>query len=897
MRKFTRKSITITLLVALLVSVLPAEFSFAAVPTSISQPAEVTTFKSTENFDQEYLRGYVTSDDDRVLKVIYRTPLETSLFRLSLYRTGADKGDMNLDIFINPKMEYASDGTPTYNFTYYLNMEGLQIPDGRYTIYIRRCATALDAASLKYKNSGVLNKNMVIQVTDGKVKILRYSDVISYNREIMAIGEAYDTSLYLDEKLEDIRFVLRNPVTSIYSDMTWDKISYINTVSDRVTSGAFTDYDKLRKIYEYAASNFYYDSVAFQTHDNQYAHPYDNIRSFEQGLTTVNSQQGRVYTTCQGYSAIVIALARAQGIPARLVYGHRAAVPSHDWTTEAHVNVRDHWWVEAWADGRWIFIDPTVGTTNKYDSSTDKWTTTGLTNYTYFDPTEEQIATSHLYFNIYPDYRYGYYIDNPYEIATLGTFLNQYSEVDPESDDYSYAVIGNQIQNGKIMNSQYSYYDYTTWGDGIKSHFMTDGRGNVSQIQWSNNGFTGALSLPDFTSMKLLSSHGNKYETVDLSGNTALEKVYLYGNNIVSMDLTNCYNAWYVRCKNNPMKELTMYLNGKNRTFTAGDNGTFYFTLDTRYTNSAFSLYSRPDTGYKLEGVYSTGTGNLLSTKKTWHFTPKANGYEIVFKLDPNSYKYTILPGDDVEGAQEIKADYLEAALKRLQELGYYTPHFYEKQTVYTGSMVDAAVKFQVMHDLPNTGNIGKMTWQILFSEDAEPMVSDYEYLQIQADYEARKALEEEAKKVAKAVKIHAASQAASGSMNLTWTTEQVSTGDILLDTEISSLLPLDEGAEAYFDGFEIWKSTSKTSGYKLLHDTISDSADTDFDDTDSVIIGSDQPSSDVTKAEEAGGNTYKDGSSMKKGTRYYYKVRAYKLIGDDKVYTVWSNITYKKAK
>ena len=134
------------LLVALLVSVLPAELSYAAVPDEINDPAEVTTFKSSETFDLEYLRGYVTKEDDQVLKVIYRTPLETSLFRLSLYRIGDDDGgDMDLDIFLEPALQPASDGTLTYNFTYYLNMPVLEIPDGRYTIYIRRWATPEDA--------------------------------------------------------------------------------------------------------------------------------------------------------------------------------------------------------------------------------------------------------------------------------------------------------------------------------------------------------------------------------------------------------------------------------------------------------------------------------------------------------------------------------------------------------------------------------------------------------------------------------------------------------------------------------------------------------------------------------------------------------------------------------
>ena len=851
MKKRTLKTITLSLLVALLVSVFPAEFSFAAVPDTISQPTEATSFKSTENFDQEYLRAYVTQADDRVLKVIYRTPLETSLFRLSLYRVGENKGDIDLDLFIQPKIQYASDGTPTYNFTYYINMEGLEIPDGKYTIYIRRCETEIDAANLKYTGSGVLNKNMVIQVTNGKVKILRYTDVINYNREIMAIGENYDTSLYLDPSLEDIRFVLRDPVTGIYDTMSRHKTSYISEISDFVCRDADTDYEKLRKIYEYAASNFYYDTIAFQTHSNQYANPYDNIYNFEHGAYSANSQAGRVYTTCQGYSAIVIALARAQGIPSRLVYGHRAAVPSNDWITENNINVRDHWWVEAWVDGRWIFIDPTVGTTNKYNSETGKFSYYGLTNYTYFDPTEEQIATSHLYFNIYPDYRYGYYIDNPYEMDMLTEFLDSWSDIYPDEYEYYYEIYADQLQNGELMNEDYASYDTKTWGDGKKTHFMTDGRGNVSQIQWSDYGFTGALNLPDFKHMKVLSSHGNLFETVDLSGCTALEKVYLYSNRITSIDLSDCRSAWYIRCKNNPMKEATVYTNGRNRTFTAGDNGTFYFTIDTRYLDSEFSLYSRPDTGYKVEGIYSTATGAKLSTKKTWHFEPKASGYEIVFALDPDSFKYTLNPGDSGE-RQEEKADYIAAAAKRLEELGYYEPSYWDDPVVYSDSVERGVVKFPVMHNLENNGIIDEDTWSVLFSYDALEMVDEYEYRQILDEYEAMKELRAETELFMSEVSVQAASEASSGAMKITWTAS----------------LPEDADEEYSIDGFEVWKSTSKTSGYKMMRDT-----------------------------ENAEKFSYKNTAGLKKGTRYYYKVRAYKLIGEEKIYSDWSNVTYKKAK
>lgn len=867
MRKRVLRTITLTLVAALFVAVFPAEPSYAAL-SKVSYPARVTTFKSTQNFEDEYLRAYIPADDDSLLKVVYRTPLETSLFRLSLYRIGENKGDMHLNIFIQPIQKTAADGSPTYNFTYYLSMEDYDIPDGRYNIYIRRCATAEDAAALDYKSSGVLNKNMVVEVKNGKPRLLRYQDVINYNRSIQAIGDLYDLSRYLDPALEDIRFVLRNPATNVYSTMTADKIAFFQTISDRVCNGAYSDYDKLRKIYEYAAANFYYDTIAFQTHSNQYADPYENIRNFEYGLSSVNSQTGKVYTTCQGYSAIVIALARAQKIPCRLVYGHRLAVPSNDWLTENNIDVRDHWWVEAWVNGRWVFIDPTVGTTNKYNSSTGVWATTGLTNYTYFDPSEEQIATSHVYMNIYPDYRYGKYITNEAEISTLLAFLNSTSTVDTDSDDYSY--FNKTETNGRLLNPAYSPYDKETWGDGKKSHFMTDGRGNVSQIQWSDKGFTGALNLPDFKKMTLLSSHDNGFTSADLSGCTKLKKVYLYDNALTSLDLSDCRALSYVRVQDNPLKTLSIYVNGRNRTFTAEEHGTFYFTTDSRYVD-VFSLYAQPELGYKLKGVYSTSTGNRLSTKTTWHFKPQAFGYALRFTLDPDSYKYILYPDE----ARSSRLPYVQAAAKRLAELGYYQPA--SGQTVgeekrYDATMVEAAVKFQVVNAINNTGNIGKTTWAALFSENAIPMVEESTYPQVLADYEAHKAAEADAKADMATVTVKASSTAGKGVMKLKWTVS----GPVAGAPAIVTSNPAQDGTAVLtqdptalgISGYEVYRSTKKTSGYKKLFT---------FDDPEKLSC--------------------KNTSGIKKGNRYYYKVRAFRQVGEKKFYTAWSNITYKTAK
>ena len=842
MKKRILRFVSTALVAALMIATVPADFAFAAL-SKVNSPAQVTTFKSTENFEKEYVRAYVT--DDTVLKVNYKTPLETTLFRISLYRVGENKGDMDLDVFVDAVQSYAADGTTLYGFTYYLDMERFDVPSGYYNLYLRRCATAADAETKDYKSSGVLYKNMEIKVTGGKVKILRYKDVIEYNQSIKNIGALYSTDRYLDDTLEDIRFVLRNPATNVYAEMTSSKIYYIKTVSDRITQGAASAYEKLQKIYEYTAKNFYYDSVAFQTHSYQYADPYDNIYNYENRLSSANSVTGSVYTTCQGFSAIYLALARAQDIPTRFVYGHRLAVPSNDWLTEDNIDVRDHWWTESYVDGRWIFADPTVGTTNKYNKTTGVWTYTGLTNYTYFDASDEQVATSHVYMNIYPDYRAGKYIDDEYEMNLLRQFFAQ--------------TIGDTgLTNGTKMDASYSPYDTSTWGDGTKSHFMTNGRGKTSQIQWSNKGFTGALALPGFTKMSLFSSHNNKYETANLSGSPALKSVYLQDNKLTCVDLTDCYKLSYVRAQNNPMKSLSIYVNGMNRTFTAGENGTFYFTLDTRYTNSSFSLYSNPAIGYKLGGVYSTGTGNRLSAKTTYHFTPKASGYSIRFVLNPDSYKYFLAPGESAS----TKLPYIQAAAKRLNELGYYDPsagndylYFAETQkkageeTSFTEELKEAVIKFQVMHGISNTGNIGSETWSALFSGSAKSMVSDAEYAQVLAEYEAMMAQREEVTAQMTQVLLKASSTAVKGAMKLSW--------------EVSS--EVQDASAVQVDGYEIYKSTSKADGYELLSDT--------------------------------SGTKFKNTSSLKKGTRYYYKVRAYKEVGGQRIYSPYSNVTYKIAK
>ena len=227
------------------------------------------------------------------------------------------------------------------------------------------------------KPGPVIYKNCAFRVTNGHFSILQYDKVISENARIdKNANKKKKASAFKKTNLSDVK-----------------------TVSNQVVKGATTDCEKLLKIYEYIAENFYYDDVAFRTSSKQYVDPYKNLYNMRNKKKSANSEDGKVSTTCVGYSAAVCALARAQGIPTRIVNGHHISLNGteyNNWSTEKNITKLDHWRNECYVDGCWITVDAAPGNSNKWDSNTNTWTYTGLTNYIYFDPTPEQLATSHM---------------------------------------------------------------------------------------------------------------------------------------------------------------------------------------------------------------------------------------------------------------------------------------------------------------------------------------------------------------------------------------------------------------------------------------------------------------------------------------------------------------------
>ena len=101
---------------------------------------------------------------------------------------------------------------------------------------------------------------------------------------------------------------------------------------------------------------------------------------------------------------------------------------------------------------------------------------------------------------------------------------------------------------------------------------------------------------------------------------------------------------------------------------------------------------------------------------------------------------------------------------------------------------------------------------------------------------------------VVEALKITASSTAGKGYIKVKWTVK---------------------GDAAVADGYQVYRSVKRNSGYgtKPYFTT------------------------------KAGATSYKNTKNVKKGTRYYYKVRAYKVVDGKKVYSDWSNKAYRIAK
>lgn len=150
-------------------------------------------------------------------------------------------------------------------------------------------------------------------------------------------------------------------------------------LADKITKNKETDYEKILAIHDWVAENIYYDF------DSYYAGTYPSGKAID----VLNSKK----SVCEGYANLTASLARLSGIPCRKVSGYALGISSQGkWTDENINNDTNHAWNEAYVDGKWIILDTTWSSRNKFQKGKfDK----KEQNRQYFDSTMEFFSLSH----------------------------------------------------------------------------------------------------------------------------------------------------------------------------------------------------------------------------------------------------------------------------------------------------------------------------------------------------------------------------------------------------------------------------------------------------------------------------------------------------------------------
>lgn len=512
------------------------------------------------------------------------------------------------------------------------------IDEGTYHLTIAKAVTAKDAdisndASTKWyegtlggsSSKGYIYKEALLTVSKGNEnnpKLIKYDTVISNNEKVRNMNEPGSYLSYRDVYMKDVSFVFKDPKTGKTSPMTSSRVSYVKKVSDSITSGASSDMEKLEKIYEYVSENLYYDRLAYEKGKYQYSNPYLNLYNMRNKISSANSYKGKVAATCQGYSSMTAVLARAQGIPARLVQGHHISQPITTWEdiSDKNVSRNTHWWTEAYVDGRWITLDTNSATYNRWTrssfSDSGTWKHSGTATYAFFDPSPEHFSTSFICNSIYKGSTDGKNLGRKSEQDKLRTF---------------FAIKRNGVTNGKRLNKKYSSRDISTWGTGASGNFLTNGYGRTAQISWNKKKLYGSMDLSGFYSLTSLSVSGNNISALKLSGCSSLKKLDASYNSLKSSDTASLSKLTSINLRGNRLSSVKFRHSSKKITISSNSkSGSFGFKY-SKSSSRKVTLYINKTKDLRYLGVYSS-SGKKLSSKTTYSFTPTRSFYTIKYK-------------------------------------------------------------------------------------------------------------------------------------------------------------------------------------------------------------------------------------------------------------------------
>jgi transglutaminase-like putative cysteine protease len=620
----------------------------------------VTTFKSSNTTDNDYFECTIFNDSTITISIMGKTydSGNNSWIKFFIRQSNGSYGRNYVEIGLNDDGTYA--GRLSFRDS---------LSDGEYLLAARLSSDADSSVSSAYSIKGV-----PLKIKDGKAYFLQYQSLINQNIQLREAAD-YDPYRYLDKNGADIK--------ETGGGLTDTQVQYLQRVADDITANATTMMEKMMLIHNWVSDNLYYDHSLDNTGIIDYEkNPYTLVKSIKDGNKTK--------TRCNGFAAIVAMLARCENIPCRTVIGHAISMPSQRWETESTaLNKDDHYWNEAYVDGRWALLDCTRDCVNSYNK--DKtWTKNNFVRYDYFDPTDESIAVTHLSLKYYAPSAEGVEISNEEEIAQLKTFLN-------------YTKDGKK--NGTVINSNYSENNTKTWGA-----LSADADGNVDKIDWSGKKtLAGPLNLSKLSQLKQLTIYTNKITSLTVPAGDNLQRIYANYNSLKKIDVTSLTNLKELAVLNNSLTSAKYKFNVETDsvddagvpttttttytgTLTAGANGTF--GLHYNQTNGTHRLVAYPASGYALKGWY-TASGTLISSKadvtltnrKTYSYNAKFVRADKTVITSISGYgKKVTLTYDEVKGAAKYYIYRSTKSGSGYKKIGSSTSLKYVNSTVIGGT-------------------------------------------------------------------------------------------------------------------------------------------------------------------------------------------------------------------
>lgn len=485
--------------------------------------------------------------------------------------------------------------------------------------------TGYDTGSAFEKGAGTGAGSAVFSLAENSAAYA--TDYAEYTERILQNGAMYkeaekmsakEREKYLDKSLSDM-------FETDYRGMTVSEQAEIKAFADKLireNGYPYSTEGKLKVFHDWIKKNFYYyryvTELDFLT---QYGSKVDSPIT----LLRCYQDYGKVAARCNGYTAMFVALARSQDIPACALAGYyntatrRNGLGGTEWNVpgseDSSTVIETHQWSMAYSDYRWIVVDCNADCYNQYYSADhDCYWYTSKESYragnedNYFNPTAARLAQSHIIYRIRGHIK----MTNEDEKNQLKAFLEQ-------SDGAE--------KNGTRVYPGYSQYDPGTWFNPSDVSSESNSAGKLRKLYIYGDADTadedklvGELHLNGFSALQNIQLKYNNLTKVTLSDCPSLHTVSLSHNNVEEIEITGAGNMTLLNLLSNPVKSAVYNFRGDSvARVTSDEEGYISLNYSTSTGKPVHKLIAHPDKGYVLKSWYDED-GNKLSGYKTFEY-------------------------------------------------------------------------------------------------------------------------------------------------------------------------------------------------------------------------------------------------------------------------------------